>query len=70
MYSTGNSTQYSDKLYGKRIWKRMDMCICMTELLCRAADYPNIIINYTSIKLKKKTMEELVKCAQHREGSG
>ena len=28
-----NSTQYGDSLCGKRIWKRMDMCTCVTPTL-------------------------------------
>ena len=33
LYIPGNSTQYSDNLCEKRIWKRMDMYIYMTESL-------------------------------------
>lgn len=40
LYSTENSMQsiFCDNLYGKRIWKRMDVCICVTESLCRTAE--------------------------------
>ena len=31
LYSTENSNQYS----GKRIWKRMDVCMCKIESLCK-----------------------------------
>ena len=34
LYSTGNSTQYSVIICGKRVWKRMDVCTCITESLC------------------------------------
>ena len=34
-YSTGNSTQSSVKTYmEKKICKRMDICLCITESLC------------------------------------
>ena len=44
LYSTGNSTQYSViNLCGKRIWKSMDVCICITESLCCVAEiYHNL----------------------------
>ena len=34
MYSTGDSSILGKNLCGKRIWKRIDMCICVTESLC------------------------------------
>ena len=37
LYSTRNSTQYSD-LYGKIILKRTDICIFATESLCCTAE--------------------------------
>ena len=42
LYSSENSTQYSvwekNNLCGKRIWKRMNMCICVTGSLCCTAE--------------------------------
>ena len=32
------STTFCDNLCGKRIWKRMDMCICTPESLCCTAE--------------------------------
>ena len=37
LYSTRNSTQYSDP-DGKTILKRVDICIFATESLCRTAE--------------------------------
>ena len=31
-------TIFSDNLHGKRIWKKMDVCVCITESLCCAAE--------------------------------
>lgn len=42
-----------DVLYGKRIWKRMDVCKCKCESLCCTAIITKLKINYTSIKLSE-----------------
>ena len=34
---------FCDNLYGKRIWKRMDVCICVTESLLYSRNYHNIV---------------------------
>ena len=34
LYSTGNCPKLCDNLDGKRIWKSMDMCTCITESFC------------------------------------
>ena len=49
---------FSDNLRGKRIYKRMDMCICMAESFRCTADIITILkINYTSMKLKKRNLK-------------
>ena len=39
---TGNYRElypvFCDNLYGKRTWKRMVMCMCLTESLCCTAE--------------------------------
>ena len=34
---------------GKRIWKRIDTCICMTESLSCTSETITLLINYTLI---------------------
>ena len=43
LHSTGNSTQYSMVTYvhGKRIWKRMNVCICTTRSFLSTAVLEN-----------------------------
>ena len=54
LYNT-NSTQNYDNLCGKRILKRMDMCICMTESLCCRTEIHNLVNHpYFSKTVKKK----------------
>ena len=48
--STGNSTQYSMITDRKRIWKRMDKCICITESLCCTAEINTTFIKSTIIQ--------------------
>ena len=44
LYSTGKSTQYSVITYaGKKNLKRMDMCVCITELYCCIAEILTIL---------------------------
>ena len=49
---------FCNNLIGKRIWKRIHICICITESLCCTPETnTTLLINYTPIenkKLKKK----------------
>ena len=48
-----------DNLHGKRIWKGVDVCTCIVESICGAADMTTTLsINSTPIKLKKKSSHE------------
>ena len=40
LYGTGNSTQYSDNPYEKRVWKSLN--ICVTEALCCTPETNNM----------------------------
>ena len=55
LYSTGNAAQYSiNNLSGKRIWKRIDTCIGITESLCYTHETNTILlISYTPMSNKK-----------------
>ena len=47
-----------NNLYGKKIWKRMDTCICITESLCCTPEtITTFLVNY--IKKKKWTKVNL-----------
>ena len=39
-----------DGLYGKRIWKRMDVCTCITESLCCTTEIIGNIVNQLYVK--------------------
>ena len=53
-YSTGNSVLCND-WYGKRIWKRLVICICITESFCCTAEANTTLwINYMPIKIWKE----------------
>ena len=55
-------TIYCDNLYGKRIWKRIDLCICITEWLCCMAEIiTTLYTNYTSIKHFQKLKKIKIK---------
>ena len=58
LYSTGNSSQLCGRLDGRRVWRRMDTCMCMAEsLCCPLATITTLLLGYTPIqnkKLKKK----------------
>ena len=43
---------FYDNLYGQRIWKRTDVCTCMTALLHRTAEMTQLYFNKT-LKNKK-----------------
>ena len=57
-YSTGNSAQcYVNNQSGKRIWKRIDACVCITEsLCCTPVTIATFLVNDT--KKKKKEMHK------------
>ena len=67
LYSTENSTQYSDNLCGKRTWMRMDVCTCITESLCCTAVQQKLPQHCKSTRLhwnfkkkkRKKVMQSL-----------
>ena len=73
----GNSAQYYvNNLNGERIFKRIDLCICITESLCCTPETNTIwLINYTPIKKKlknnystvqfKKVFLEVLRCAKN-----
>ena len=57
LYSTENSTQYlCDSLCGKRIWKRMNVCICIYNwiILLYSWNYHNLVNQLSAIKILKK----------------
>ena len=58
LYSTGNSSQLCGRLDGRRVWRRMDTCMCMAEsLCCPLATITTLLLGYTPVqnkKLKKK----------------
>ena len=57
--STGNSI-FCDNLFGKRIWKRMDVHTCITESFCCTAEVTTpLYICYTLIKLFSKRCPSL-----------
>ena len=50
--STGNCSVLCNKLYGKRILKRIDVCICITDPLCCTAETnTTLLISYTPMKI-------------------
>ena len=59
LYSTRNSTQYSNDIYGKKIWKWEAILyayvVCMTESLCYTTETNiTLYISSTPIKIFKK----------------
>ena len=55
-------TLLSTLLGGKRIWKRVDICICIADSLCRTPQANTTwSINYIPIKKKKKKFKKLFK---------
>ena len=44
---------FCDNPCGKRIWTRIDVCLCITEALCCTTEIITWHTNHTSIKLKK-----------------
>ena len=55
LYSAWNSARcYCGSLEGRRVWRRMDMCICMAESLhCSPEIIMILLISYTPVENKK-----------------
>ena len=54
---TASSTQYSNNLNGKRIWKRRDICICITESpSCTSATNIAFLITYLLLLFSHSVM--------------
>ena len=59
LYSTGNSTEHSNGLYGKKNLKKgAGICLCITGSLCCIPEInTTLYINYIPIKISKKDKE-------------
>ena len=54
-----HSSIFCDGLCGRRIWKRMDMCTCITEAVCCAGEINHNIVNQMDFN---KTFKKEKKC--------
>ena len=55
LYSTGNYSILCNELYGIRIEKRVDICICIADSLCCTPETNNMVNQlYSNKKLKKQ----------------
>ena len=50
---------FCDNLYEKRIWKRMNICICITESLCCTSETNNIVNQLYSNNFFLKFLKEI-----------